>query len=272
MTTILLTGAGSSTSQSLPENLVTDGGEPVTDGGEFVIDTPQELGQTLLSGLLAFWKLDEASGNRLDSSGNSRNLVPMGSSAASIAQVAGKLGNAVQIPFSNASLRLDLDGILSAPPFTLAGWFKDPASGQNQGDVATIRSSTQEPPVTVYRIRDGVTYGYTLALTDTLGGQYFPAPADAFFTSGAWHFLRLEVGDRQNIALYVDNASPVHVVMDITPEQLASDYSELVLGNALSQSNMGGFWDAWGLWNRSLTQAEAYFLYNAGDGIEFPFV
>ena len=42
MTTILLIGAGSSASESLPEHLVTDGGEPVTDGGEFVIDTPQE--------------------------------------------------------------------------------------------------------------------------------------------------------------------------------------------------------------------------------------
>ncbi len=221
---------------------------------------------TLLEGLWAFWKLDEASGNRLDVSGNARHLAPGGTSIAQ--EAVGKIGAGVSLP-NTAKLSVSLAGGILQPPFTFAGWVYSAFS--NGGDIWTLEGPTlgpgDEKPLTLGR--QNTSFG--LVAVDTDLATYYPSPGTATATN-TWHHLRMEMPDNQTVKLFINNETTPSVLIDSSPEAiLLTDWETLILGKALSLGSVTQKQDALGIWARVLTQLEADWLYNSATGREWPF-
>ena len=217
---------------------------------------------TLNNNLVGYWKLDEASGQRNDSSGTS-HLTDNNT----VTQAAGKVGNAAQFTRANSeSLSVADPAALSMGDidFTLAAWVYLDSTANSimvlcKGDLG---ASTYE-----YMIR----FSSSAVLFETRMGNgvvnltrqatTFGAPSTAtWYLIIAWHDA---TANTVNICVNngtVDSSSLLTGSYD-------SAYS-FVMGN--SSAGTTYYWDGRidevGIWKRVLTAGERTELYNAGSG------
>jgi hypothetical protein len=90
-----------------------------------------------LTGLVAYWPLNEASGNFQDATGNGHTATPSGG----ITRVAGQVGTGA-VQFDGATGSLTAQGLLgfsaSTPAITLSAWVRRIATGQPNADVVSL--------------------------------------------------------------------------------------------------------------------------------------
>lgn len=83
---------------------------------------------SLLTGITAYWTLDEASGNRADATGNGHTMVPTNAPGS----VAGKIGNALSCVAASVQYLTCADAGLPASAtdsWSVAGWFNPTGTG-----------------------------------------------------------------------------------------------------------------------------------------------
>lgn len=220
----------------------------------------------LLTGLVAYWKLDEASGNRADSVG--ANTLTDNNTVTS---TTGKVGSAADFEVDNSeSLSISDNAVLSMGniDFTLAGWVmldtktairaviaKYTTVGNQREYMVRYESATDR---FVFRVSaDGV--NNTAVSADNLGSP----STDAWYFIVAWHDAAADT-----INIQVNNGaanSTAHAtgVLDGT--------SVFYLGSREGTDFFDGLIDETGLWKRALTAAERAYLYNGGAGRTYPF-
>lgn len=227
---------------------------------------PSSLSTSLLTGLVAYWKLGEVtSATRVDSHGNN-DLTDFNS----VTQAVGIIGNAASFAKANSEY-LNLSdnaemSLASDESFTWCSWVRLASSGFFNGIVHKGTSTLRE--YQVYHDNGGL-YAFLVgsgpSANTILGASTFGvAPLNTFTFIVAWHdapanTINIQVNDGA-----VDSVAHVGGTVDST--------GEFHIG---TMENTSFFWDGrideTGFWKRVLTSDERTELYNSGIGKTFPF-
>jgi hypothetical protein len=226
--------------------------------------TPQS---SLLTGLVAYWKLDEASGNRLDSVGT-RHMIPQGV----VGSAAGKIGNgAVFVNNPEVLLKTNPDDSLNAIDFwtqgmTVAGWFYKPAPYDSR--TAILGKGYNSFDWALY-IENATTLRARMIESVVNQTRSIDVTLEAGITD-AWHFaiMRLNPTTKRLELRLDDGPWGVSAIALANPPTV--DYNYMQIGRQGSTAG-GGTVDEVGLWRRYLSDEEVDALRNGGSGSTHPF-
>lgn len=215
---------------------------------------------TLLSGLMGYWKLNETSGNAVDSSGNSYT----GTSSNISYNASGKISRCYT--FNGSSSKVVIGNVIKpTTAFSMSVWTKD-------GGQSTERN------IIGHTIYDTAWRGWRFT-------RYNDNAAGVLLTDGAGQFLDVTFGnnysnDAWHHTVFTWNGTTAYVYKDgVKNTGWSWNYTigygtthNLTLGANNTGSNVyDGEVDEVGIWNRALTDAEAGWLYNSSSGLTHPF-
>ena len=221
---------------------------------------------SLLSGLISYWKLEEASGTRNDS--HSTNHLTDNNT---VTQAVGKVGNAAQFTAanseslscaSNASLQCgDID-------FTVVAWvYFDSIASQNaivsrQGQEYLLDCSSTFSNKFVFRVYQGAGATEKTAVSNTFGAA----------STGTWYFLIGQHDAANDLAgISVNNGALDTVATGGALSAATAANLRIGARDAINQRFITGRVDEVGFWKRLLTSDEKAHLYNSGNGRSYPF-
>lgn len=216
--------------------------------------------KSLLNGLVAYWPLNEQSGDRYDVVGKNHLT-----DTNTVGYAAGKNGNAGSVISANTEylVRTDPDlGITPQSGYTVAGWvYSDSASAPYSSMLASLIKSWSSD------------YTFAIYANSTTMYQFFGSQGVAYaslsnVTFDAWNFvvawytpLTSKAGLQINNGIFVESAAAA--IQPITPG------SQLFLG--AYPVSVTGKMDEIGIWSRPLDADERAALYNSGAGLFYPF-
>lgn len=214
---------------------------------------------SLLSGLASYWKLDETSGNRVDSVG-SRTMVPQSTTSYGT----GKIGNALDLVATGYLLCNDNTlNVDATNGFTICGWIYLHATGANScifrlgagGTDMAVLTASSDNKAQMYVV-DSATGVSSVKGSDTL-------------TTDTWYFLCGRYNPSTKKAEVSLNAGAFALGAALTngPKQGAT--SSLI--GRWPANNANGLIDEVGVWTRYLSDTEVSALYNGGTGTTYPF-
>jgi len=218
--------------------------------------------------LVAYYKLDEASGNAADSVG-SVTLTNTGTATYG----AGKINNGVNLArASSQRLNAADPSAFHLSSITLAGWFKlaSNPSGSYYTLICKVYGGSWASPYASFYIR-------LPSLTDIeIGNTFNGSSLDAVgitvsaLSTGVWYHVALTydagTGSRR---LYLNGSD---VGGDTKSGNIQYSTGEFNLGRTGdSGEGLDGSLDEWGIWSRALSSAEITSLYNGGTGVQYPF-
>lgn len=221
----------------------------------------------LLLGLISYWKLDEASGNAVDSHGS--NTLTDNNTATVIT---GKIGNARDLNWSagehfsladNASLSTgDID-------FTFSVWHRVDSVGGTQMIIAKDTSGGgNREYIVIFNASSGrFAFGaYTATDSETL----VDATSTGSLSLGTWYFI---------VAWYSASLDTMYIQVNNGTVHTASKGPLQASGNATFMlgrrqypgfpDQLDGVIDEVGFWKRVLSSQEREALYNAGNGLAY---
>ena len=218
---------------------------------------------SLVTGLLAHWKMDEASGTRFDSSINSLDLT-YSAGPIPIIQVDGKIGKAAQNPqqthpFSSVSyLHSEATPLahLANSRFTVAGWFFIASSA--------LTTTLFSFPGVLFQIASGAFKATVFSST--------PSPGNITITFsqsvpvGTWFFAALQYTGT-TLTLTINSTANTPVPGPYTLGAAGPQTVTIFANSATQQLAI----DSVSVWTRSLSGGEITTLYNGGAGLDFPF-
>jgi hypothetical protein len=231
------------------------------------------LRQTLLTGLVSYWKLDEASGQANDAHGVN-HLTANNNPVSGV----GKINNARQfVRASNQSLTLTGNSDLA---FSVAGGASMTMSAWVYLDTKTnayaliSRGSAGSPASAFGYFLSYQTSGDRLRIQWSTGSSTRTLNADNFgaVPTATWLHIIAFI-DRPNLrsgirvnggTINYDNSTLYSIALNSASLQFA-------LGAIGSGTYHNGRIDEVGMWGRLLTDAEQLALYNSGAGLAYPF-
>ena len=220
------------------------------------------------TGLLAWWKLEEASGNRLDSVGTNP-LVPQGT-VAQITNGAGKIGNALYMNgTAGTHLSVADNATLSAGPnmsVTVSCWVYVTTTGSSMGFVGKGSSSVSLFNMEYMLWQSGGQWHFIVgngAGTTTTATSSFTPVINQWCLLIGWYD---HVADIQYIQ--VNNGTPNQIANTIGSYDSALPFEVGRTGGQAAQS-LSGRLDMVGFWKRVLTAQERSDLYASGAGLDY---
>lgn len=221
--------------------------------GDYTLAAPTGP-SSLLTDLIAFWKLEEASGTRNDSVG-AHHLTDVNT----VTQATGRIGQAAQFTATNSErLSFTLSGsplVLSNESFTVSAWmFPDSTQSSNAIDSRpgfSLYLASNTPRFYVEGAGSG-DVGWGSALANSAWSHIV-----------GWHEQGVGIG------ISVNNGTPV---TQSYTGGITNSAATFYLGcYTVITAFVDGRMDAVGFWKRVLTSGERAELYNGGAGIEHPF-
>ena len=220
---------------------------------------------TLLTDLVSYWKLDEASGTRYDSVLTSGNDLTDNNTVGS---AEGKQGNAASFVAANnetltkaASAELSFGDV----DFTIAAWFNTGTKVDG-----TIVSVWENGVGVNYALQlDGSGTKVQMRTFDAWPGDI--ALYDTVVNDSEWH---LAIGwydaAADTVNIQVDNTTVVTTASSGAPPGTTLTFA---IGGIVGTDVLcwNGLIDEVGIWSRVLTADERAALYNSGDGVTYPF-
>jgi len=210
---------------------------------------------------LAYWKLDESSGDAIDS------ISSLTAVNTSVTYGAGKLNNGAIYNGSAFHTVSDTAAIKPSSDISFGGWINITstssyqmmcAKGENAGDTRS------------YEMRcNGTTTNIQVQLR-VGGGLFCACTSTTAIGTGTWtHVIYTRTGTTQKI--YINSVSDT--LTSVTNNTGTIDYStdDLWLGQRNGGLRFNGKLDEWGIWNVALSQSEINTIYNGGAGIQYPF-
>jgi hypothetical protein len=219
--------------------------------------------ETLLNGLVSYWKLDESSGDAVDLMGvnNLTNTNTVGYAAALI-------NNGADFGTSNTNKRLtraDSIGITSTSAFSISGWVKL-RTEISSGTYGLFSLKTSGSPWAGRRIEYQYNAG-TRRLAFIVHSQTV-ATVTYNITLGTSDFYHLTItysgGTAGTITAYVNGVSQGTATANITNNFVTTPETTIASYEASSFASI--YADEVGIWNRALTTDEISILYSNGNG------
>ena len=224
----------------------------------------------LVDNLIAFWKLEEASGSRIDSVG-SNNLTDNNT----VTQATGIVGNAAQFARANSEHLSILDNIdLSTGDidFSFACWIYLDSKTNSSSILGKWTGLADQREYLLIYLGGATDRFHFVVSGDGNGTQSKNINADTFgaVPTGVWIFVVFwhdATANTVNISVNngaVDSAAHTFGVFDGT-----GDFN--IGATEAAFDFMDGRIDAVGFWKKVLSAAERTELYNNGNGLEYPF-
>jgi len=215
---------------------------------------------SLLDSLISYWKLNEASGNALDSHG-SNTLTDVNG----VSSQTGKIGNARNFERdSGQSFEADDNADFSQgsdDSFTFGVWVNAESINNYMGIVGKDDNGSNREYGCYVIGGTGVVRFYLQA--DMVGIE-----ADTPLTTGNWFYLVFGYDGTLNELFISINGEPVATTSDSTgPTDGAADFTVGAIHPGLFRFD--GLMDELGYWNRRLTNEEIAALYNSGSGLPY---
>lgn len=231
---------------------------PIVQSGRFPV-----VAFDLTRNLVAYWTLDEASGNAVDEV-SGHTLTNVGT----MTYVPGKLNNGATPDGGAKYLSMTTPSQLKTlgNGFSISMWVKPASITGSQRFVSNINGMSnaycQMSSNGVWFVVAGTSVGFIAA--------------GAFFTIGTWYHL-VFVYDPSQIGVAMLRVY-VNTVIDFqtnsgqpVPQSISSGSSDLNLCSVGGSSNMNGVLDEVGIWSRPLTPQEIWVLYGEGIPPAHPF-
>lgn len=242
-----------------------------------MIINPYRFGASpLLTNLISYWKLDEASGTRNDSHGTN-HLTDNNT----VTQAVGKIGNCAQFTAANSEFlsiadnaSFDLSGAMSA-----SFWVYRDTVGLDETYVGKWTYDTDGEFVFQSGSTDMNKMRIFLATSAGDPGSGCNMEFASFATvASTWYHLAVVFdgslsGNANRLKVYQNgSALTLSVVAGAVPATLRNGTAPFHLGKfggALTRYHNGRL-DEVGLWSRALTSGEVAQLYNSGNGVTYP--
>lgn len=235
----------------------------------FQVDTDT----TLMTGLRAYYQLEEASGDRVEFNGTSTyNLAPTntpGNAAGKV--VSGGAANALDLErTSTQNLSTSSDLGITGGAISMAGWVQvEDAPGTDTYYVPFAQGdTTNNVSYFIYYADESGTKRLIFARTKANVAQQ-SVNYDTTLTPGTWYHIALTY-DSINIRGYVSSTSVVTPTAATSTGTGGGDSNLAFKIGDRTLSGGGTRWDGLidevGVWNKALTQTEINDLYNANSG------
>jgi len=229
----------------------------------------------LIDNLISYYKLDESSGNAVDSMGlyNLTNTNTVGFSA-------GKINNGADFGSANTNKRFDsttVYGIDMSTLFTRNFWINvttAPGVGVTDTPLRWCNNTTASKKgyVELQLFNNAGTQQLHIARTDSAGSDQV---GDNYtLTLGTW-FMMTYTWDGTNHKLYINGSGSPTLTQASTrtgTNSTSGGVEGVYLGDDGQNSRYyNGLLDEVGTWSRVLTSSEITSLYNSGAGLTHPF-
>jgi len=212
---------------------------------------------TLLTGLVSYWKLDEASGNAADSHGSNN-----GTNVGTATFTAGKINNALTLNGSTQCQTVGTSLLSAYTAVSVACGIKLDVTGAFQHMIGKTDDAT-------YNQLFRVTNANKLQATVATATETYITGATSL-TTGVWYFA-VYTWDGTNINLYLNASTDTSAVAKSGTMKTSSDLVSIGRSSVVSASYFDGQIDEVGIWNKALTAAEVTELYNGGAVLPYPF-
>jgi hypothetical protein len=213
----------------------------------------------LTDNLVSYYKLDESSGNAVDSVG-SNTLTNTGTATYS----AGKINNGVNLVSASSQYLIDTtpSGLpTSTSAFSVSLWLK--ATSWTGDSILFSWGTNPGTNQIVIRSNSSTTFG----VGDTSTFKDFTVST---MSTGTWYHLVVTcAGSGSGISLYF-NGSLISTSSTLT-YSITNGYLQLGGAYLGAFSLWNGSEDEVGIWSRALTSGEVTQLYNGGAGNQYPF-
>lgn len=221
----------------------------------------------LLDNLQGYWKLDETSGTRLDSTANNNDLTDnnsvlygTGAMAKIVNSAAFVRANSEFLSIADASQTgLDITG-----DFTFSMWIYFPTL-LGSGDTAGLIDKKNAYVPYLYNI------GGLMHISTGINATFKHDIEWADCATENWYYLVLQYdASAGTIVAYVD----LDLIGTATglPTSINNTSDPFTIGNDQYGGYLDGYIDEVGVWNRILTTPELTTLYNSGAGLTYPFL
>jgi hypothetical protein len=216
---------------------------------------------SLLTDLVAHWKLNEASGSRADSHG-SFTLTDNNT----VTSVAGTLGDAAD--FVGANLEYLSVAVTSTNlnvgtfDWTVALWAKSDFAGANDG-VLIYWTNNESVRVGLNTIDGG-----DIIVERRISGDstFHSTTLDAILTPNTWNFILFSYdATAGELRVRVNNGTQQTIAM----ASITSTANQFRIGRRISTGYYTGQIDSVSFWRRVLTTTEESDLYNSGSGLDY---
>lgn len=227
----------------------------------------------LTDNLVAYWRLDEASGSRVDATGRGNDLTDNNT----VTQATGILGSAGQFTRANSEWlsRTDNSDLSTGDvDFTVQAWVYLDSKPASDYSYIFTKSSTTGPVVEFNCYYDTVADRFKFEIFDNPPSVSRVATANNLGSPslGTWYHIvgwHDAVNNLVGIAVNAGTANAT-ATSGTAPGDTAAPF-ELGRYGALASRYMNGRIDEVGYWKRVLTSAERTALYNSGSGLAYPF-
>lgn len=221
------------------------------------------------TGLVSYWKLDEASGNATDSKG-SNTLTNVGTTTYST----GKISNAAQFLRSSKYLESSTTtGLAPTTAFSINAWVKWDSLTDNalNGLISKMNGTSTAYRTGIVRY-SSINYAFFFDIGTTGGSTnrsqsvIMTAP-----NNGQWYMYTYTFNGPtakmyiDGTLFFTDNAAPATCQAGTAPFRLG--YGDSADGTG--PEGMNGMLDEVGFWNTELSQSDVTALYNAGAGLTY---
>jgi hypothetical protein len=220
---------------------------------------------SLTDNLVAYYKLDEASGNALDSTPNGYDLTENGT----VASVAGKVGNArdFEADSNNFFSRADNADLSTGDvDFTIAAWVKIESKGAHRFIVSKEDGSNGEYRLSYNSGDDTFTFSAYGASGFGSGNGVNAATLGSPSTAVWYYIIAWHDSAANTLNISVNDGAVDSISFSGGVYDGAGVFR--IGGNAFSQY-FDGVIDEVGFWKRKLTEEERTALYNSGNGLSY---
>lgn len=219
--------------------------------------------------ILAYWKLDESSGNPADATGNGYTLTNNGSVPFSSSY--GLINNGASFNGSSQNL-YSTDAGLAQTSFSISLWANFQATSSTYYLASRLAGGSTGNNKQFYIIWSGGTW--------TVGfwnGSYYQLTYSNTPTTGTWHHYVLTF-DASTYAFifYIDGVAVASGTSTFLPADGGTQ--AFTVGSGVSTASpaafgswFNGYIDEVGYWSRALSSTEVSTLYNSGAGLQYPF-
>jgi hypothetical protein len=218
---------------------------------------------TLLTGLVSYWKMGEASGTIVDSTGTNSSSANTGTYGN-----AGKLGNCITYSAGQLTTLSNISGfgMNRTGAYSIALWMKVTASLGAFAMLIGAAIANDAPSLYLAASAGDPQYALRFATENNTT----EATSDPVFTHDVWYHI-IMVKNGTAVTLYINGSSVgtgtesnAYVNDPLTP-------ATIFIGSDGAGSDFIGAIDEVGVWSKALSAGEIAELYNSGTGKTYPF-
>jgi hypothetical protein len=221
---------------------------------------------SLLNGLVAYWRMDESSGNAADATGNGFTATNVGT----VTYTTGKINNGALLSDTGPKyFDLGSSSSLNPPAFSFAAWV----------NFSTLVNSNGLANAIHFREVDGTHFNFLYVRPSGLlacyvygnGSVSYDETGSHALSLNQWHHLVMTYDSVSGLVGYVNGAVDGTAAANGPIAAIAAN-SYIGHNNLSSGREPNAIIDEAGIWSRAITSAEVTALYNFGLGTTYPFL